>query len=160
MAINCLQVLKKIGNAIVSLQNKKMSKEQFNNIMNKSYVLADNTNMTKKGKWTIGNGKVYLLENLLSVYVYATRSPATGAGDITNEEICTFTITDERITYIPSYWGVYQYLTGGVNLGYLSASKTGDHTWDFTVSIRYTHAALTSTRYKFQLPITIDVTKY
>ena len=161
MAINIIQSLKKIGTAIASLQSKKMSKTQFNNIMSKYYTILQKADMTAATNWTLqdSGNKVQLYQNELIVSVYGRRSAATGAGNITDQVICTFTIDDERITYIPTYWAALTFISGTVSKGIFKTTSTSNP-WSCTVYLTYTHEATTYGRFRFVIPVTIDVTKY
>lgn len=160
MSITALQSLKKIGQSISSLQSKKMSKEQFNNIMNTYHQLVSLDDMTAQGNWSLSGGSVYLLgPNRIRPYVYGKRSSDTGSGNITDEVICTFTIDDERITYIPSYWAALNYVSGTISTGLFRCSSTSNP-WECKVYITATHAATSYGRYIFDIPVLIDVTKF
>ena len=161
MAINIINSLKKIGQAIVSLQSKKMNKNQLDNIINKYYNLLSYTDITAgTTDWTIEDfSKVQLYNNTLLINVYATRSSATGSGNITDQKVCTFTINDERITSIPSYWSALTYVSGTVNKGLFK--RTNDSKpWECAVFLTHTHEATTVARFRFAIPVTIDVTKF
>lgn len=160
MAINIITALKAIGKSIKSLQDKKMSKTQFKNIIGKSYKIMTAEDIQASSNWTIQDSSyIALLGNELIIHVYAKRSSDTGSGNITDQTVCTFTIDDERITYIAKYMPALTYITGITSNALFKCNSTTSP-WECSVILTYTHDATSYSRHRFIVPITIDVTKY
>lgn len=160
MAISVISSLKAIGKSIKSLQDKKMTKTQFTNIVGRAYKILSADDMQASSNWTLNDSSyVALLGNELIIQTYATRSSATGSGNITDQSICTFTIDDERITYVAKYMPALTYVTGTNSNALFKCSSTSSP-WECSVILTYTHEATSTARHRFVVPITIDVTKY
>lgn len=157
--VNLNQSLKAIANGIISLKNNKVSKECFKKINTASTVLTT-ADFVNKGNWTKDTAHAYLLGNSLRIYYYGSTSSATGSGNIGDQQICTFTIDDDRITWMPTTYWVGVNGSMGPSAKFLLKTTTTSNPWQCSIYITYTHSAVSSTNAYFHVPVAIDVTKF
>lgn len=163
MAVSIINGLVKISEALQSLKTKKLDTTTFNSILHNTYTLLSIDDIKASSGFSMSSGNVILMGNLIRPYVYVKVTTALGAGNISDKEICTFTIDDDRITYIPpTFPMLIGGGAGGVNHALFRTSSTSNP-WSCSVEITYTHAAISansSIGFMAAIPVCIDVTKY
>jgi hypothetical protein len=162
MAISIINGLVKISEALQSLKNKKLDTRVFNAVIHNTYTVVPASEIKYSSGFSSNGGNVILMGNLIRPYIYPKVTTALGTGNIADKQICTFTIDDDRITYIPPTFPMMTASTGGVIHGLFRTSSTSSP-WSCSVDITYTHAdvAKDSTfALMAAIPVSIDVTKY
>ena len=153
--ISMKKILKAALQQIPSLKEKKITAEAIRKYgTNKDLTIT----ATAGSGWTMGSTlTATLVGNTLRVVITATKSTATGAGDITNTKIATITIDHQG--YIA---GVYDAdgvsSTDGHIAGcYTYNNTTSGNTSTFDIAIGATHAAVTTTRFWLNIPVILNI---
>lgn len=140
--VNIIDVLKELVQRVIDLDNNTVDKTTMANFYSKRTITP--VSVTWANGWSKKSLEVYINGNILSTYVDATRSKATGAGNITDMAICTIKI--------PASIGLKEFynctsITNGS--GGVAAFKSGsatlnsDGTMSYSLYIVSTHAATT-----------------
>lgn len=132
--------------------------DELMDIFGKEYNM--NAEVTKGANYSSATGNAFLVGNNLRCDFSATRSGASGAGNVTNEVVCSFKITHNG--KIKSIYAA-SFVTGGT--GGLASFRIYDQSVTdteatFNVYLTATDIAITDTASIFTLPCLIDVTAY
>ena len=122
--VNVIDVIKTAINKVISLNSSKLTKDKFKEIF--CTIRSLPVTSTAGSKWTINSSGAYLCGTQLRFNFSATRSSATGAGNITNETVGTFTIKHDG--KIKSLYNITSRSTGVIATVGLSASTIDDNT--------------------------------
>ena len=154
MATNITTALKTAIDKIIKINTNKMSVDTFKKVFCTAHEVT--YTITAGSGWTVTAHGAYLIGNCLRLNFTATRSTATGTGNITNETVCTFKISDPRITHIKTQGGRGSSTGPLVSLG----ANAPDTAGTINMVLNHTGTALTSTSYVDVIPVTIDITKF
>ena len=139
---NIINTLKTLTQKVIDLDNNTVDKTIMANFYSKRTVTP--VSVTWKNGWSKKSLEVYINGNIVSTYVDATRSSATGAGNVDNIEICTIKIPASiglsdfyNCTSITNAAGGVAFFKSG------SAILNHDGTMSYSLYIVSTHAATT-----------------
>lgn len=108
---------------------------------------------TGANSWTVESCSAYLIGNQIRIYLNASRSSATGAGNIDNIRICKVTLSG---THASKVGGLYNTTSGnGTGGGVCSLYTNEIDGLTFGIGISATHAAQSTVTTYFQMPCTI-----
>ena len=120
----------------------------------------DTTGTTGGTGWTISSFTAQLIGNQVRCAYTWTRSSATGAGNITNEEVASVKLKHSGKIKAAYGTGFSSGSTGSVAT-YTTADAANDGTYlTFKVNIAATASALTSSSGTFTLPVVLNLDKY
>ena len=156
--VNIVAVLKTLINKLTSLNSTKLSKDTFIQIFSSE---LDFTRAVTAGsnKWDINSAKVIWVGHMLRVSLRATRTTATGAGNISNE-----TVAKIRINHGGIIKNIFTTTTRNYD-GTLASYQTGitkidDNNFDLSIKLCATHSALKEAYIMDNIPISIDISKF
>lgn len=120
----------------------------------------DTTGTTGGTNWTVSSFTAQLIGNQVRCAYSWTRSSATGAGNITNEEVASVKLKHSGKIKAAYGSGFSSGSTGSVAT-YTTANAENDGTYlTFNVNIAATASALTSSSGTFTLPVVLNLDKY
>lgn len=160
--INIKSVLTTLFNNIIELKN---TKADISTVQDIQYSHTLDFKVTKGDNYssvTINN--VYLIGNLLRIYFSATRSSATGTGNIGQDIIFTIKIYTQDLFTTLHNINTINYSSGtlhNLSTGYRSFGSDDKGSYvEFSLQINATHGAVTSTNGLFAMVAGLDTTKY
>ena len=140
--VNIIDALKTLTQKVIDLDNNTVDKTTMANFYSKRTITP--VSVTWKNGWSKKSLEIYINGNIVSTYVDATRSSKTGAGNITDIEICAIKIPASiglnnfyNCTSITSGSGGIAAFKSG------SATLNSDGTMSYSLYIVSTHAATT-----------------
>lgn len=154
--VNIIDVIKTAINKVISLNSSKLTKDKFKAIFCTVRDLPISARAASK--WTITSSGAYLCGTQLRFNFSAKRSSKTGAGNITNEDIGTFTIIHDG--KLKNLYDISTRSNGVIATIHLNISITDSNTITVTPRLCATHAALTAISVMDIMPASIDVSKY
>ena len=154
--VNVIDIIKTAINKVISLNSSKLTKDKFKEIFCTVRDLPISARAASK--WTITSSGAYLCGTQLRFNFSAKRSSKTGAGNITNENIGTFTIIHDG--RLKNLYGISTRSTGVIATVDLNTSIIDSNTIEVTPRLNATHAALTVVSVVDIMPASIDVSKY
>lgn len=162
MGLNLITALTTLFNKIVSLNDNKIDTSVMKNLCSTTKDL-DYT-VTTASNWTVKNSSVHMIGNAIRCNFSCSRSSKLSEGNITNEDVITFTIKT-----LGSIHGGYiiSFPTGNLgqnasfSLSSMNTSGSGSsQTITFTVKINSTYAAGTNFSSYFWFGIRPNVSYY
>lgn len=154
--VNIIDVIKTAINKVISLNSSKLTKDKFKAIFCTVRDLPISARAASK--WTITSSGAYLCGTQLRFNFSAKRSSATSAGNITNEDIGTFTIIHDG--RLKNLYDISTRSDGVIATIHLNTSIIDSNTIAVTPRLSATHAALTAISVMDIMPASIDVSKY
>ncbi|MGM9964931.1 MAG: hypothetical protein ACI4W0_05705 [Bacilli bacterium] len=154
--VNIIDIIKTAINKVISLNSTKLTKDKFKEIFCTVRDLPISARAASK--WTINSSGAYLCGTQLRFNFSATRSSKTDAGNITNEDIGTFTIIHDG--RLKNLYGITSRSIGVIATVELGVAIVDSNTITVTPRLSATHAALTSISVMDIMPASIDVSKY
>ena len=157
MAVSLTTYLTTLKNKILLLESKKMTKDLFKKIFCTVYEVQ-NFKCTAGSGWTIDNSSAYLIGNSMRIYVNASGG-STGAGNISDQKVCTITFNDPRIVDAAPDISGPNYTSGGPHSLCLVRTAMPPAA-SFDLYLTSTHAASSATSFLRVIPIELDITKF
>lgn len=156
MKANILYIIKGYISNIINISKNKANKSSLTTLYGSAIDL--NVSITPGSKYASVTGSASLAGNIIRLYFLADRSANSGAGDVTNEDICTFTITNPN-GLIGGYLntGGTTGGTGGLGVYYTTVDSITSSTIKLRVRLAATHAAINEFNGTVAIPVRLNV---
>lgn len=158
--ININQVLLKLSQSISAFKNFNfLTWDRFINIFQRHDLTV--SNIVNGANWTQSEVSASLIGHQIYIKVRSKRSSATGAGDIANQNVVSFSVNHggkvkEAYTIssgnIDGQIATFQ-ITAGIN-------STNSNLVDITVKLVATHAKISNAYIDDYIPVAININKY
>lgn len=143
---------------------KEYTEDKYYSLLGMARAMSNSYEFTASAKaganYSSVEAEALLTGNILRCYINVTRSSAPSVGNITNEEVCTLTITHNGKIKGAAHNSFGTGGTGGQSAFYTSSMSVGDTTMSFKVNLGATTVASQSYSAYFILPVTLNLTKF
>ena len=163
--VNIISTLKKMANKLISLNNTKLDIAKMQALYGTKTTLQ--TSWVKTTNWSTAPSSftAHLMGDKILVYINITRDSSYGAGNITNENIGTFTIkTLGAITNaytVPVTNEVYgQTVTGYVSNLSFNNTSGANQALTFNITLTASHASGSQLSFRFFIPVKPNLSYY
>lgn len=155
------ELLKKMIQRIIDLNSNTVNKSVITSIYTKRNFTTTFANGTNWKADSFSGSDAYLFGNTLRIHFQGTRSSSSGAGNITNEHVCTITVKD----IVPYISNVYNVTATGMGYGGVASLYTyglefSGNNLIIKIGLSATHAAISSTNSCFMMPVLLRASAF